>query len=177
MFERCEIKTVGRKGYVVQSRNGAGAYGYVFVDSKITGDPGITGIVLARIDVGVYPGSQVAYVDCEMGSHIAPEGWTITGGARRQLAALLGVPEQRRGRSAARRQPAHLGLEADHRRTGDGATRPGARAVGLDASALGCGKRMQDSEGLRGIGGGGETLRALGAPGPQPSGLSQTGRL
>ena len=81
LFERCEIKTVGRKGYVVQARNGPTAYGYVFVDSKISADPGITGIVLARIDASVYPGSQVAYVDCEMGSHIAPEGWTITGGA------------------------------------------------------------------------------------------------
>lgn len=28
----------------------------------------------------MYPGSHVAYVDCQMGDHIAPEGWTITGG-------------------------------------------------------------------------------------------------
>jgi hypothetical protein len=80
-FDRCEIKTVGRNGYVVQSRNGAGEYGYVFVDSKISSDPGITGSVLARIDVGVYPGSHVAYIDCTLGSHISSAGWTITGGS------------------------------------------------------------------------------------------------
>jgi pectin methylesterase-like acyl-CoA thioesterase len=80
-FDHCEIKTVGRKGYVVQSRNAADGYGYVFVDSKISADAGVSGILLGRIDVSVYPGSHVAYINCEMGNHIAPEGWTVTGGA------------------------------------------------------------------------------------------------
>ncbi len=79
-FDSCEIKTVVRSGYNVQARNAAGAYGYVFVDSKLTSDPGITGSTLGRIDASVYPGSQVAYVNCQMGSHISPAGWTITGG-------------------------------------------------------------------------------------------------
>ncbi|HEY3500352.1 MAG TPA: pectinesterase family protein [Polyangiaceae bacterium] len=79
-FDRCEIRTVGRSGYIVQSRNGAGAYGYVFVDSRITSDAGITGSVLARIDVAEYPNSHVAYIDCTLGSHISSGGWTITGG-------------------------------------------------------------------------------------------------
>ncbi len=79
-FKECEIRTVGRKGYNLQARNDAGKYGYVFVDSKLTAEPGITGDILARIEVDRFPGSQVAYIDCEMGSHIAPEGWIITGG-------------------------------------------------------------------------------------------------
>ncbi len=79
-FNRCEIKTVGRKGYNLQARNGADNYGYVFVDSKLTSDPGITGDVLARIDVTRFPSSHVAYIDCEMGGHISPAGWAITGG-------------------------------------------------------------------------------------------------
>ncbi len=78
-FNQCEIKTVGRSGYNLQARNGSG-YGYVFVDSKLTSDPGITGDVLARIDVSQYPESHVAYIDCEMGNHISAQGWTITGG-------------------------------------------------------------------------------------------------
>ena len=78
-FDQCEIKTVGRKGYIVQARNDAGESGYVFVDSKITADPGVSGIVLARIDAGVYLASHVAFINCEMGNHIAPEGWTVTG--------------------------------------------------------------------------------------------------
>jgi len=80
-FDSCEIKTVGRAGYVVQARNGASTYGYVFVDSKITADSGVTGIMLARIDVSAYPASHVAYINCQMGSYIAPAGWTVTGGS------------------------------------------------------------------------------------------------
>jgi hypothetical protein len=77
-FDACEIKTVGRSGPVVQARNGAGAYGYVFVDSRLTGDAGLTGSFLGRIDAAVYPASQVAYVDCTLGSHISSAGWTVT---------------------------------------------------------------------------------------------------
>ncbi|HWA76758.1 MAG TPA: pectinesterase family protein [Polyangiaceae bacterium] len=80
-FNKCEIKTIGRAGYNVQSRNAAGAYGYVFVDSKLTADSGITGNVLARIDVSTYPGSHVAYINCQMGSHISAAGWVVTGGS------------------------------------------------------------------------------------------------
>lgn len=80
-FDHCEIKTVGRDGPIVQSRNPASGYGYVFVDSRITSDPGRSGSVLARIDVSEYPDSHVAYINCELGSHIASVGWTITGGS------------------------------------------------------------------------------------------------
>jgi hypothetical protein len=81
-FDQCEIRTVGRAGYVVQARNANPGYGFVFVDSKLTADPpGITGDVLARIDVSDYPGSHVAYVDCELGPHISAAGWSITGGS------------------------------------------------------------------------------------------------
>lgn len=79
-FNRCEIRTIGRKGYNVQARNGANAHGYVFVDSKLTADDGITGDVLARIDVSAYPSSEVAYIDCEMGPHISTAGWLLSGG-------------------------------------------------------------------------------------------------
>jgi pectin methylesterase-like acyl-CoA thioesterase len=79
-FDHCEIKTLGRKGYNVQARNGAGGYGYVFVDSKLTSDPGITGTFLGRVDGSEYPASHVAYVDCELGKHIDPAGWQVTGG-------------------------------------------------------------------------------------------------
>jgi pectin methylesterase-like acyl-CoA thioesterase len=78
-FDSCEIKTLGRKGYTVQARNGAGGYGYVFVDSRMTSDPGITGHWLGRIDASAYPSSHVAYIDCELGPHIDPAGWQVTG--------------------------------------------------------------------------------------------------
>jgi len=78
-FDHCELKTVARAGYEVQARNGPGIYGYVFVDSKLTADPGITGNRLGRIDSIAYPGSNVAYINCEMGPHILPAGWLVTG--------------------------------------------------------------------------------------------------
>jgi pectin methylesterase-like acyl-CoA thioesterase len=78
-FNKCEIKTIGRTGVIVQSRNDAGAYGYVFVDSKLTADSAATNNMLARIDVSAYPGSHVAYINCQM-TNIGAAGWTITGG-------------------------------------------------------------------------------------------------
>jgi hypothetical protein len=77
-FERSEIKIVGRSGVIVQARNGVDGQGYFFIDSKLTSDPNITGSTLARIDVTEYPGSQVAYINCQMGPQISPQGWTIT---------------------------------------------------------------------------------------------------
>ena len=79
-FNRVEVKTVGRAGYNLQARNSGTDYGYVFVDSKLTSDPGITDDMLARIDVDDYPYSHVAYIDCEMGTHISKAAWLITGG-------------------------------------------------------------------------------------------------
>jgi pectin methylesterase-like acyl-CoA thioesterase len=78
-FNQCELKTVGRTGVIVQSRNVAGAYGYVFVDSKLTADAAATNNMLARIDVSAYPGSHVAYINCQM-TNVGAAGWTITGG-------------------------------------------------------------------------------------------------
>jgi hypothetical protein len=75
-FERCELKTVGRAGYQVQARNTTN-YGYVFVDSKFTADPGITGHLLGRIEVDRFPASHIAYVDCTFGPHIAPRGFEV----------------------------------------------------------------------------------------------------
>jgi len=91
-FKSCEIKTLGRAGWNVQARNGASTYGYVFVDSNLTADPGVTGVTgqgLARIDDGVYPASHVAYIHCTMGKHIAPgcaiRPWCSPAGSRRSV--------------------------------------------------------------------------------------------
>jgi hypothetical protein len=78
-FDQCEIKTVGRPGVIVQSRNAKGEFGYVFVDSRITADAGITNSQFARIDASEYPGSHVAFIDCTVGPHISSAAWTITG--------------------------------------------------------------------------------------------------
>lgn len=79
-FDRCELRTVARKGYGVQSRSAMGGYGFVFVDSQLTAEPGLSGHFLARIDITAFPYSQVAFIGCRMGSHISPLGWSIGGG-------------------------------------------------------------------------------------------------
>ena len=71
-------------GYIVQSRNAVGAYGYVFVDCKLTVDSVSKNNWLARIDASTYPGSHVAYINCQM-SGIAAAGWNITGGSSSSL--------------------------------------------------------------------------------------------
>jgi pectin methylesterase-like acyl-CoA thioesterase len=80
-FERSEIRTVARAGYNVQARNPASSYGYVFVDCKLSADsPSITGHYLARTnfsDPSGAPACHVAYVNCQMGSHIDPKGWLV----------------------------------------------------------------------------------------------------
>jgi len=78
-FERSEIKVVGRPGVIVQSRNDAAGRGYFFVDSRLTSDPGLGGTTLARIDASLYPDSEVVFIDCQLGAHITPQGWTVTG--------------------------------------------------------------------------------------------------
>jgi hypothetical protein len=87
-FENSEIKTVGRAGYLVQSRN-VGPYGYVFVDSTLSTDgtaPGAT--MLARIEGDRFPNSNVAYVNCKMGPQIAAKGWLITNSTGMPVASL-----------------------------------------------------------------------------------------
>lgn len=78
-FERSEIRIVGRSGVIVQSRNSATGQGYAFVDCAITSEPDIGQSELARIDVSVYPASQVAFIDCQMAPQISAAGWTVTG--------------------------------------------------------------------------------------------------
>ena len=87
-FVNSEIKTVGRPGYLVQSRNGLG-YGYVFVDSTFTTDGHANGTLLARIEGDRFPLSSVAYVNCKFApSLIAPAGWLITNSTGASTTAL-----------------------------------------------------------------------------------------
>ena len=58
----------------------AGAYGYVFVDSRITAGAAATSNNLARIDATVYPGSHVAYLNCQM-TNVSTVGWMLTAGS------------------------------------------------------------------------------------------------
>ena len=77
-FQRCELKALGA-GYYAQVRNGQGQKGQVYVDCRLTAAEGVTGVYLGRIDPtpAGFPFSQVVWLNCAMGAHIAPEGWQL----------------------------------------------------------------------------------------------------
>jgi pectate lyase len=75
-FQRCTLKAV-RAGYYTQIRNDASRNGNVYVECRLTGAANLTGVYLSRIDPNVFPFSQVVWIDCAMGSHIAPAGWLL----------------------------------------------------------------------------------------------------
>ena len=77
LIQNSELKGISSGGYYTQIRNVQGQNGYVFLNSKLTAPDGVTGMYLARIDPTVFPFSQVAYINCVMGSHIIPEGWLL----------------------------------------------------------------------------------------------------
>lgn len=80
-FHRCELRSVGA-GFLAQVRNGQTGKGHVYVDCRLTAAPGVTNVFLARIDprqgvANTWPHSQVVFIDCAMGTHIAREGWRL----------------------------------------------------------------------------------------------------
>jgi len=77
VFDHCEIRSVG-PGYVTaQSRVlPDGPQGYVFQHCRLTAEPGVKNIPLGRPWRNY---SRVVYLDCWMGDHIAPAGWSNWG--------------------------------------------------------------------------------------------------
>lgn len=76
VFDRCEIKSL-RHGYLCQMRNPPGQAGAVFLDCRLTREPGATKVYLGRIDPAIYPASATAFVNCAMDAHILPVAWRL----------------------------------------------------------------------------------------------------
>ncbi|HYO62310.1 MAG TPA: pectinesterase family protein [Pyrinomonadaceae bacterium] len=74
-FRNSELKMVNSNAYYTQIRNDATKNGYVFVNSRLTAAPGVTGAYLSRIDPDQFPYSQVVFIDSQMGPHVRPEAW------------------------------------------------------------------------------------------------------
>ncbi len=80
-FQRCELRALGA-GYQAQVRNSQTGKGNVYVDCRLTAAAGVTGSYLARIDpragvANTWPFSQVVFLNCAMGPHVAPAGWQL----------------------------------------------------------------------------------------------------
>jgi pectin methylesterase-like acyl-CoA thioesterase/pectate lyase len=72
-----ELRMVSSGGYLTQIRNRENTLGNVFLDCRLTAEPGVSGGWLSRIDPGVFPFSQVYFIDTRMGPHIRAEGWLL----------------------------------------------------------------------------------------------------
>lgn len=72
-FDHCELRSLRSKGYVCAPATPEGhAHGYVFDHCRLTSAPGVEGCLLAR---PWRPHAQCVFVNCHLGSHIAPAGW------------------------------------------------------------------------------------------------------
>lgn len=72
VFNRCTIHSKG-DGYVTAPSTDKGkAYGYVFLDCKLTADDSVKKVYLSR---PWRPYAQAVFLHCELGKHIVPEGW------------------------------------------------------------------------------------------------------
>jgi pectin methylesterase-like acyl-CoA thioesterase len=88
-FRNTEVKMMNSNAYYTQIRNGAGKSGYVFVNSRFTAAPGVTGAYLTRIDPDQFPYSQVVLIDSVMGPHVRPDAWRLDDNAKDGFLAPL----------------------------------------------------------------------------------------
>ncbi|MBQ3635231.1 MAG: pectin esterase [Bacteroidales bacterium] len=102
-FDRCEIKSLGG-GYVCAPATPEGRkYGYVFNECKLTSGEGVKGVKLAR---PWRPYAQAVFVNCEMGGHIAAEGWDNWGKKENEKTAFFGeIGSKGEGANAKARAP------------------------------------------------------------------------
>ena len=92
VFERCEIRSKNGGYVTAASTPPERAYGFVFIDSQLTGDPAPwvdpSGKIPTKVSTGVpraylgrpwRPHGSVTFVNTGMGAHIHPAGWNNWG--------------------------------------------------------------------------------------------------
>lgn len=85
-FEECEIHSKADSYITAASTPADQPYGYVFHNCRLTADPNVTKVYLGRPwrDYG-----YTLFMECELGSHIRPEGWHHWQKEREQTARYL----------------------------------------------------------------------------------------
>jgi pectinesterase len=73
VFDHCEIKSKKNSFVTAASTLAGQAYGFVFLDCKLTADTTLA----KKVYLGRpwRPQAQVVYLHCELGHHVAPAGW------------------------------------------------------------------------------------------------------
>jgi pectinesterase len=72
VFQRCTIKNLTNSFITAPSTRPGQAYGFVFLDCKLIAEPGVTKAFLGR---PWRPYGKSVFINTDMGSHIAKEGW------------------------------------------------------------------------------------------------------
>lgn len=76
VFNRCTIHSLGKGYLTAPSTDKDQKYGYVFYDCQMTADEGVSGVFLSR---PWRPYAKAVFIRCNLGKHIAPEGWNNWG--------------------------------------------------------------------------------------------------
>ena len=72
VFQRCTIKSLINSYITAAATRQDQRFGFVFIDCKLTADPGVTKVFLGR---PWRPYAKTVFIHSEMGSHIHAEGW------------------------------------------------------------------------------------------------------
>lgn len=73
LFENCTINSKADSYITAASTNEGKAFGFVFINCKLTADEGITKVYLGRPWRDY---ARVVFIECDMGTHILPQGWS-----------------------------------------------------------------------------------------------------
>lgn len=72
VFDRCTVHSLSKGYLTAPSTPQDEAYGYVFIDCRLTAADGVEKVYLAR---PWRPYAKSVFIHCEMGGHILPVGW------------------------------------------------------------------------------------------------------
>lgn len=84
VFDGCTLDNKSDSYLTAASTPKNRAFGYVFLNCKITADNGVTKAYLGRPWRDY---AKVVYINCELGAHILPEGWANWSGTTRDQTA------------------------------------------------------------------------------------------
>ncbi len=80
VFADCVFWSLRSDAYYTQVRNAPGAHGFIFLNCRFDGAPGVQGNALSRIQAWRFPESEVVLVDCQIGPAVSPAGWEFQSG-------------------------------------------------------------------------------------------------
>ena len=80
LFEECILRSKSNSYITAASTPDGKSYGYVFLRCRLTADEGVTQVYLGRPWRDF---ARTVFLQCEMGSHIVPEGWSNWSGTAR----------------------------------------------------------------------------------------------